>query len=1789
MMGFMVLLVVTLATMVQMQMRMSRQTIIDQKARQAAKFAAYQAMNAVQVSLGPDQRITANAMMFDDQLARGITDLDRNSKYTWWENPMDITREDVENIENLSISQNRYWVGVWDSAIGKAPAAFRNDEDRTSYAERMADSALTWLVSGNIVRSENDVEGSEVTHKPTVSLEKGNYVRAVSSGSYKNEVLGSNDIDVRAPIVTLEKDTNAITGEKIEDGKETRIAWWVSDEGQKASLNAVATKEELTHAGGINYRIQGLPFYSGIHALTVSNFGNKSGIKAFDLYFDDDDDQNGSLAKIRNLDDVRDLDVIKSDNVTSSTLPSKIFFHAATFNTKGVLSNTREGGLKKDLSLGLIRKDNGNEPEEPDDDSQETPPEYFERPYGIAGYEYKTSTAYPILPFSSNQSRRNLSKNKLKYRGHMFGPQQYGHEDVESTGVGFDAASALANVMQTYSDTYLYKDPGGPLWDQLRSYYNLRTDDSGEKKLKPRQQTDDRHGFKPIVKRFQVFFVPSFVDYSGASNCVSGDYGVRLHIIPLMVLWNPYDAKIDGDTYYVVRICNLKRSNSLGVFRLAVGYVAPNQRFQCLRDFRTEKIPVQTTWGYNFALKEYNNRGHNYSGGDAKAIFPTASRQYNISENTAWYSRKMYPLGYGQMANPDGYDSGKNYVYQTSSQTEEYTGLKVNDNLLAKVTKVPLYLNNLIVSIEHGNYYTQYPSTYYGFNGQQELDEPNAWSSSYAQDRCEYVVGDLHFVIYDKTGIPAGKAKVFAMTKVLNYLGKPTASVRAGIDGPNGAISVSGSDNVYEKLGAMLRGLDDGGVMGSCFYLDVPHAEVEHIARYNRNRTYDNKPYEVLFNLLEVNQNQRSYGGTVIPNEISQIAVDIQPMAGIWTEGGGNYPFTPRANSTPMHYGMSSLLVYRASGNLASYATINGPWWTSSTASIRSTGDFWRLFLQVYIWKYGSKDVMDISKSGVIYRRGSYGSPYWNQLFTLPSMHYVYGTRIMLNCYQQSFPDPANTTSSNNYFNYFSPGLVVGVNGDTSRNYYVTAFANYDSGSYPDANYFLSWMQINVRRHSANFWMCYGSSTTSRSKDAAPSAKEGLYVATFSNSGYNYGPQLHQHLRKDYKLVPYGYVFGLPYPQETMGFSPIFNRRMFVNSDIMSSAYDAENSPREIDYGDNAYGSSINTLDTTTGAGVYHDIGRMQNTYLGFGLAQGDNDDGISDLGYDVYESGGYVSVGTSKNQGSVYESVTHHILRETEVVSNPAALASSSLTFGIGAIYFGYDKDATKSNEFMKRTSGNQSLQSLQTTFAMGNSLCPSRVAPERNYQVTWMDYSSPWTDGNTDGLAGKPDGKRASRYTDDKTVLYDMSYCLNNILWDEYFFSTLPYRQDEADIAISSDYAMPQNPRLRYYVSDSEKLTSMDLRSSTRDDQFTENASKFWINGPFNINSTSIDAWKTVLATYYNVPVEGYTSGTEANNSAAPFHRYGAPNKATAFTSSSSIANEAQVFDGFRSLDDDELEQLASAIVEHIKDRGPFYSMADFVNRRTDSYAAEQRYNDTQLRRAGLIPASYGDEKKFTYIPQYSEYEDRVDIDDGSTSVSTEFKHKIAHLQKGVLQAAIDATEINYAFHRDDDLIISIENDRNMAETFKYDQAYRIFRNPTDAWENWRGAIGPQLTGAPTYLMQQDILARIGSFLTARSDTFKIRAYGEIRNPISGIVEGKAWCEMVVQRIPEYICAELPNQEAWRVSGREIELGTQNGQRTENGEELDGIMDELEPVNKALGRRFKVVSFRWLNEKEI
>jgi hypothetical protein len=117
----------------------------------------------------------------------------------------------------------------------------------------------------------------------------------------------------------------------------------------------------------------------------------------------------------------------------------------------------------------------------------------------------------------------------------------------------------------------------------------------------------------------------------------------------------------------------------------------------------------------------------------------------------------------------------------------------------------------------------------------------------------------------------------------------------------------------------------------------------------------------------------------------------------------------------------------------------------------------------------------------------------------------------------------------------------------------------------------------------------------------------------------------------------------------------------------------------------------------------------------------------------------------------------------------------------------------------------------------------------------------------------------------------------------------------------------------------------------------------------------------------------------------------------------------------------------------------------------------------------------------------------------------------------------------------------------------------------------------------GVPGTLTQPDLVQLIAPVISARSDTFKIRAYGESLNPNTQAIVGKAWCEAVVQRLPEYVySSELGVKAYGNYAYDDPSPSTAN---PENGYSTNG----LSTTNATFGRRFKIVSFRWLNSSEL
>ncbi len=356
----------------------------------------------------------------------------------------------------------------------------------------------------------------------------------------------------------------------------------------------------------------------------------------------------------------------------------------------------------------------------------------------------------------------------------------------------------------------------------------------------------------------------------------------------------------------------------------------------------------------------------------------------------------------------------------------------------------------------------------------------------------------------------------------------------------------------------------------------------------------------------------------------------------------------------------------------------------------------------------------------------------------------------------------------------------------------------------------------------------------------------------------------------------------------------------------------------------------------------------------------------------------------------------------------------------------------------------------------AVGNSLQPPRIATRANTS-----------------LAAPGGGSVVGAH-------YDYSRLLNTALWDRYFFSTVPAGLTDGQVG-AAGFALP-NHRLRPLSTNAAALLNVDTA-----------AAQLLLAGAFNINSTSEQAWRALLASAHGLRYDPVTGAVvpAADALENPFSRFHRPR-----------GDSSDPLQGYRELTEDQIAALAASIVAEVRARGPFRSLGDFVNRRLASDVT------------GL---------------------------------------------KGALQAAIDATDASGVASRR-------LNDR---APFSSDAVGAPPSGHALDLEAYRGVTGTSAVlpvssrsaFAPGHLTQADLLSRIGSTLSARSDTFLVRTYGEAVNPATGAVEGRAWAEAVVQRLPAYVDPALPPQES-PAAGSE---------------------------NERFGRRFVVVSFRWLGPEDL
>ncbi len=367
-----------------------------------------------------------------------------------------------------------------------------------------------------------------------------------------------------------------------------------------------------------------------------------------------------------------------------------------------------------------------------------------------------------------------------------------------------------------------------------------------------------------------------------------------------------------------------------------------------------------------------------------------------------------------------------------------------------------------------------------------------------------------------------------------------------------------------------------------------------------------------------------------------------------------------------------------------------------------------------------------------------------------------------------------------------------------------------------------------------------------------------------------------------------------------------------------------------------------------------------------------------------------------------------------------------------------------------------------------------------------------------------------------------YDLSYLLNAALWDGYYFSAIP----------QSGAPIPENPAL---VSLQPQLDSPGLRDAKLA------SSHLMIDGAFNVNSTNKQAWKALLAgsKHLKHPADGAATSGDA--------LYPRSLEQTSSSASPPTGETADSYSGFRRLTDAQLDALADEMVRQVRLRGPFLSLSHFVNRSVvditrDKVQSRAGALQVALDESGANISIAGTKNVFSDV---TVGEDRLNIqaNGGAPRADLDGPRSYSYQEPNPREPvwATSSKDLNPG------TIGGILADRPMLTT-----------------PNLRNEQGYRSTGIPGWVTQADILQVIGPALAARSDTFRIRTYGEALDT-EGNVTGKAWCEAVVQRMPEYVDPE-------------------ENAPVDRGAELSGSA-----VNQKFGRRFNIVSFRWLSPNEI
>jgi len=501
--------------------------------------------------------------------------------------------------------------------------------------------------------------------------------------------------------------------------------------------------------------------------------------------------------------------------------------------------------------------------------------------------------------------------------------------------------------------------------------------------------------------------------------------------------------------------------------------------------------------------------------------------------------------------------------------------------------------------------------------------------------------------------------------------------------------------------------------------------------------------------------------------------------------------------------------------------------------------------------------------------------------------------------------------------------------------------------------------------------------------------------------------------------------------------------------------------------------------------------------------------------------------------------------------------------------------------------THANFGVRDQQPLFSIGNSFAspfvPTENAWYHNATTTWSEY--------------------------------DQTYLLNTALWDGYFLSSIapqmtvssalttplpplaprlsnlsnnaisyadsltgqPTNEKPSDTGTTPNTLVKKEDVISAFVGGTSPLDNPRLSlspPSTGTDpktllgDYRRSASALLNLGAFNVNSTSVDAWKVFLGSTRKLAA--FSGANSVAGVSAPLPRTIGQTGAT--QSTGDLTNPSN-WNGVNSLTDDKIAALAQAIVDENKLRFQTIKRTEW-----DQSVAEKPIDPTNTIKP-TPPARRlfrGLSTPSTPYLSLSEFINRF-------LCSTP---QVARC--GALQAAIFRADQNANAGLSDRLVSGVLTNGGGSPFLTKDSISTL----TSSWslkpENIEliSQNGTSRThsamGAPGNLLQSDLLQSLGPALASRSDTFTIRCYGD-----AGNIEGataKTWIEATVQRTPEFVDAS--NAPETGVSAPRPLIVSDTPDTSGAPAALSRI---ISPVNHALGRRFKVISVRWLTKDEI